>query len=279
MSIEAVTSSTRTQQLTHWALDSQGSSRSSALIRIGVVLLVWSRFAGDLIFQRDPSIAGITLSLNFYLASLLMLIGYKTRWVSLWLASVLFTMYFHFGIATGSRPWAQHHTYLLAMLCLLSVLTPAGRSYSLDRYLAVRDCLRNGLARPPESGNLFGLRLIMLQLCIMYFWTAFDKTDPTWLSGERLQYIFMWYYHSPTSPSSSIFAPLMALLAWMVMVLEYALAFGLFVPKLRRYLIPCGIALHLSFYVFLVVKTFSLTCVLMYLAVIPAAKVHRASDT
>ena len=260
-----------------WALETVDSTRSSALIRIGLVLLIWSRYAGEFVLQRDPSVIGITMSLNFFIASLAMLIGYRTRLATLWMAAILFTMYFYFGIELG-RPWVQHHTYLLAAATLLSALTPAGRSYSLDRWLAVRRAARAGDPRPAELGNLFGMRLMMLQLCAMYFWTAFDKLEGVWLSGERLQHIFLWYYHSPTPPAWSFFGSLCAAIAGFIVVLEFLLAFGLFVPRLRRWLIPAGIALHLLFYLVLVVKTFSLTCVLLYLAVIPARRVHEFLD-
>lgn len=260
-----------------WALETIDSTRSSALIRIGLVFLIWSRYAGEFVLQRDPSVIGITMSLNFFMASFAMLIGYRTRLATLWMGTILLTMYFYFGVELG-RPWVQHHTYLLAVATLLSALTPAGRSYSLDRWLAVRRAARDGDRPPAELGNLFGLRLMMLQLCTMYFWTAFDKLEGVWLSGERLQHIFIWYYHSPITPAWSFFVPLCAAIAWFVVMLEFLLAFGLFVPRLRRWLIPAGIALHLLFYLVLVVKTFSLTCVLLYLAVIPARRVHEFLD-
>lgn len=260
-----------------WALDTVDSTRSSALLRIGLVFLIWSRYANEFVLVRDPSVIGIALSLNFFSASLAMLVGYRTRLATLWMAAVLFTMYFYFGVELG-RPWVQHHTYLLVAATFLSALTPAGRSYSFDRYLALRRAARAGTPQPAELGNLFGLRLMMLQLCTMYFWTAFDKLEWVWLSGERLQHIFIWYYHSPTMPEWSFFTPLCAAIACFVVVLEFLLAFGLFVPRLRRWLIPAGIALHLLFYLVLVVKTFSLTCVLLYLAVIPARRVHEFLD-
>lgn len=236
-----------------WALDTVDSTRSSALLRIGLVFLIWSRYANEFVLVRDPSVIGIALSLNFFSASLAMLVGYRTRLATLWMAAVLFTMYFYFGVELG-RPWVQHHTYLLVAATFLSALTPAGRSYSFDRYLALRRAARAGTPQPAELGNLFGLRLMMLQ------------------------HIFIWYYHSPTMPEWSFFTPLCAAIACFVVVLEFLLAFGLFVPRLRRWLIPAGIALHLLFYLVLVVKTFSLTCVLLYLAVIPARRVHEFLD-
>ena len=260
------------QAVSHWALGYEGSTRSSAVIRIGIVLLVWTRWAGELIFQFDTSFSGICLSLNFYLASLLMLLGYKTRLVTMWLAGVLFVMYYHYGVTTGAKPWGQHHTYLLTFLTFLSALTPAGKSYSLDRYLALRSKRKD--VATVEWGNLFGLRLMALQLSALYFWTAFDKSDLAWLSGERLQFIFTWYYFSPEYPGWPYFPALMSAMACFVLVLEYTLVFGLFIQRWQKFLIPMGIFLHLSFYVFLVVKTFSLSCILMYLAFVPAKTVH-----
>ncbi|TIU00559.1 MAG: hypothetical protein E5W55_02520, partial [Mesorhizobium sp.] len=177
-----------------WAVGTEGSSRSSALIRIGLAMLFWSRWAGELLLYRDQSPIGLFLAVNFFVATALLFVGYHSRIAALWTGSVGLAMYYYFGHQLGREPWTHHHTYLLAIAALLIALTPCGRSYSLDRYLAVMRAERTGRPPPAERGNLWGLRLIVVQISVLYFFAAFDKTNYAFLSGARIEQIFLWYY-------------------------------------------------------------------------------------
>ena len=133
-----------------WAVDTEGSSRSSALIRIGLAMLFWSRWAGELLLYSDQSPNGLFLAANFFVATMLLFLGYHSRIAAVWAGSVGLAMYYYFGFQLGREPWTHHHTYLLAVAALLIALTPCGRSYSLDRYLAVMRAERMGVAPPAE---------------------------------------------------------------------------------------------------------------------------------
>ncbi|MCK9502640.1 MAG: HTTM domain-containing protein [Porticoccaceae bacterium] len=261
-----------------WCFDYSGSTRSSAIIRIGLVFLIWARWAGELSFFQHLSLNYFLLSVSFFLSTTLMLVGYKTRISTLWVSATLFLMYFHFSYGLGVSGWNHHHTYLLAWMSFLSALTPAGKSYSVDRKLLVRESALSQSPMPPEYGNLWGLRLIMLQLCVLYFWAAFDKSYPLWVSGVRMEYYAVLFYFGSTFVEPWWFNPLMRGLALVVLVLEYVLAFGLFFKRFQSLLIPFGIAMHAAFFLLLPVHTYSLTCILMYLAVIEARKVHEFTE-
>ena len=208
----------------------------------------------------------------------MMLIGLFTRWSTAFTAIVLFTMYYYFGYRLDLEPWTHHHTYLLCMATLLSVFTPAGRSYSLDRYLAVARARVRGAPRPPESGNLAGLRLMVIQLSLIYFWAAIDKSDAVWISGARMEHYYLYFYHGPIYPLWQGFSAVMQILAVYVLVLEYLLAFTLPFRASRRYFIWFGLSLHLLFYILLPVSTYSLTMILLYLAYFDADSVHGFID-
>lgn len=263
------------QNFTDWAVNSYGSSRSSGLIRIGLALLFWSRWAGELLLYMNQSVAGLILSLNFFAATTLLLIGYKSRAVALWTGAVGFVIYYYFGHALGREPWTHHHTYLLAIAALLLTLTPCERSYSLDRYLAVIAARRRGQAPPPERGNLWGLRLIVLQLSVLYFFAALDKTNAAFLSGARLEQIFLWFYAGSDYPDIPGLPALAMVIAFAVICLEYALAFGLPFHRTRRYLVWPGLAFHAIIYLTLPVYTFSATMILLYLAYFDADEVDH----
>src|SRR5688572_8911934 len=85
-------------QLIHWVLFTVGSSRSSALIRIGLVLNIWGRLGGEMLLYRDLSTERIFLAINFFLATGLMLVGLFTRYTTLWTSLVLFVMFYYYGI-------------------------------------------------------------------------------------------------------------------------------------------------------------------------------------
>ena len=256
-----------------WAVDTEGSSRSSALIRIGLAMLFWSRWAGELLLYRDQSPIGLFLAANFFVATMLLFLGYHSRIAAVWAGSVGLAMYYYFGFQLGREPWTHHHTYLLAVAALLIALTPCGRSYSLDRYLAVMRAERMGVAPPAERGNLWGLRLIVVQLSVLYFFTALDKTSYAFLSGARLEAIFLWYYAGSDYPAG--LAWLATIVSLAVVVLEYGLAFGLPFRATRRYLVLPGLAFHAIIYLALPVYTFSATMALLYLAYFDADAVDK----
>ena len=258
-----------------WAVNSQGSSRSSALIRIGIAMLFWSRWAGELLPYMDQSAVGLVLSANFFVATMLLFVGYHSRAAAVWAGLVGLAIYYYFGHALGREPWTHHHTYLLAVAALLIALTPCGRSYSVDRYLQVLRAGRAGLPPPPERGNLWGLRLIVVQLSVLYFFSAFDKTSYAFLSGARLEQIFLWYYAGSDYPGMPGFHGLAMFAAFAVVALEYGLAFGLPFRRTRRYLVLPGLAFHAVLYVTLPVYTFSATMALLYLAYFDADAVDR----
>ena len=176
------------QRLHHWALCYYDSTRSIALIRIGLVCLVWSRWGGELLLFRDMHLHVVLCNSAFFLATSLMFIGLWTRIASLATATTIAIIYL-------SRESSQHHhTYLLLAATFLIALTPSGRSYSLDRWLALRRARKLNLPRPSEIGNLWGLRLIAIQLALIYFWTGYDKLKWAFLSGERMQFYIYNYY-------------------------------------------------------------------------------------
>ena len=260
------------QRFYNWGLYYRDSTRSVGLIRIGLVLLIWARWAGELILCRDIRLSTILLNSAFFLFTGLMCVGLWTRVSSIGTAvivSILFNLH---------ESFRHNHTFLLVMAILFIALTPCGRSYSLDRWLALRRALKSGVPPPPEIGNLWGLRLIAIQLSMVYFWTASAKLYWGFLSGVGLELLVYNYYAGYDYASIPGFSALCFIAAITTVILEFSLAFGLYIPKLRKYLMPAGIILHILFYVLLPIRTFTLTMILLYLAFIPAASVHRFID-
>ena len=260
------------QRFYNWGLCYRDSTRSVGLIRIGLVLLIWSRWAGELTLCRDIRLSVILLNSAFFLLTGLMCVGLWTRASSMGTAIIISVMF------VMRESWHHHHTFLLIISTLFIALTPCGRSYSLDRWLALRRARKSELSPPPEIGNLWGLRLIAIQLSMVYFWTAYEKLYWGFLSGARMELLVYNYYAGYDYASIPGFSALCFIAAITTVILEFSLAFGLYIPKFRKYLMLAGIVLHILFYVLLPIRTFTLTVILLYLAYIPAASVHRFID-
>ena len=257
-------------------LDRRGSTRAVALIRIALVLICWARWATELMFVHRPE--RWPLSLSFFLCSTALLIGWRTRLANVLFAAVLWWMYAGYGFGGGVPGWAHHHTYLLVASVTWLAFTPSGRSFSIDRWLTVRRARVDGRPVPPEEGPLWGTVLLAAQCSAVYLFSAWDKTNLFFLSGDHLVAILQHFYTGSDPIELPGFQALCTALAVATVVLEYLLPVGLFVRRWQRWLVPVGLALHAIFFVVLPVSTFSVTMAVLYLAYLDPEAVHRTVD-
>src|SRR5262249_12067167 len=155
--------------------------------------------------------------------------------VALAAACALYLVYW-VGWAQGTNAYTHHHTTLLAWSMVWLALTPCGRSYSVDRWLALRKADRTGAALPEERGNIWGLRLMSLKVAAFYFWTAMAKCDRGFLSGARLAHYTMKFYSGSSVIDDGALHIVFLIAAWLTVLLELSLAFGLFFKATRRWL-------------------------------------------
>lgn len=214
----------------------------------------------------------------FFVSTTALLFGYFSRTAAAAAGVTLLYVYYAWGVAAENPSWMHHHQYLQTVVILLLALAPSGASYSVDRALAVHRARQSGAPEPEERGPLFAVRLIALQLSVVYVFSALDKTTWAFLSGDRLQHYYARFYGASDTPSSAAFEVLTAALAVAVVGLEYALGLGLFVRRLQRFLIPAGLLLHGVFYLALPVGTFSVACAAIYLAYLDPEDVHRFTE-
>lgn len=256
-----------------WDLAAEGSTRAVGLLRIALALVIWVRYANEVSLFAGKEWWTLPLTGVFFTLTTLMLLGVWTRVAVAGTAAMLVVFYFVIGIG-GIRPiWYGHHTYLLMAATCLLVLTPCGRSYSWDRFTAIR----RGEA-PPEVGPLWAQNLIVLQMVSLYFWTAYDKTGWHFLSGERLEAIFTWAHtNRPFEVFLDIPHAAMAA-AVIVVIVEYFLAFAILIRRLHRIAVPMGLLLHGSFFVILPVNTYSISMMVLYIVVLSPDAVHRFID-
>jgi hypothetical protein len=113
---------------------------------------------------------------------------------------------------------------------------------------------------------------------VLYLSTTWDKVNPAFLRGVRLQHHYMSLYVGSDYPTWAAFPLVCQALAVATVLTELSLAVGLWVPRARPFLIPVGILFHAALFVSLPVSTFSCTMWLLYLAYLDPDAVHRFID-
>jgi hypothetical protein len=259
-------------------LTAEGSTRAMGLLRILLVLIIWNRWASDLMPVRDLSSDRLLLSAAFFLSTTWMLIGWYGQIATAATGAVLLLLVYGYGRQWGVEPWTHHHTTLLAHAAALLALTPCSTSFSLDRWLAVEQARRAGQPAPPERGPTWAISLLALQVSTVYFWSALDKSTGPFLDGTRLEQIFVEIYWTSDFTPPGWARMVFVTMAIVTVVLEYVLPFGLWVPRIRPWLVPAGLLLHALFYVLLPVGPFSVTMAAMYLAFVDQDRLHAVLD-
>ncbi len=258
--------------------ETEGSTRPAGLLRIALAFLIWVRFADELAFYAAGNLIAVGFAVPFFLATASMLVGFRAQLATGITAVLLGLIYFGAGYGAGVTIWTGHHIYLLLSATALLAFAPCGASFSIDRLRAVLDAERAGRSPPPERAVLIVMRLIALQLVAVYFWGAVDKTTLSWISGERLQQVFWWQYSG--RPLFGVLADdyVMIILSVAVLVSEYLIAPAILIRRFQPVAIPVAMMLHVMLYLFLPVKTFSGTMILLYLAVIDADDTNRVIE-
>jgi uncharacterized membrane protein YphA (DoxX/SURF4 family) len=262
------------QRIRAWALENEGSTRSSAILRIVIIACVWTAWGDRFAFFSAPSWSSAVLSLAFYGSTLLAFIGLWTRPACAVAAALAAYGYFYLGQTQLYAGWTNHFMKLLTISTCLLPFIPAGRSYSVDRWLAVRRAARAGREPPAERGDLWGLRLMAIFLSSLYLSTAHHKTTMPWLSGARLEAIIASHYFGSVYMAQRWWTGLMQALAIATWALEWMLPIGLWFQRTRRWLVLGGILMHVTFYAMFEVFTFTTNMVVLYLAFISPQAVH-----
>lgn len=239
-------------------VDAHGSTRSSAWIRVGLVAVVWARFAGEVVPWRHPDDPlRWLLAVGFFVTTTATFVGLFTPVATAGMAAVLWWMYAQWGFFGGELGWVHHHTWLLVAASTWLATLPCGRSSSLDQW-------RSGGAMA-EVGPLWGLTLLRAQVVAVYLFSALDKTNGWFLSGGHLLAIVQDTYTGSDPLGGPVLALACQFIALSTVLLEAALPFGL-LSRWRRTAMVVGLAFHGLLYVLLPVSTFSATMAVLYLA-------------
>lgn len=206
----------------------------------------------------------ILLALGF-MFSLSFLLGYKTKWSQLFLWII--TVSFH-----SRNPHVLNSGDILLRLMLFwSFFLPLSATFSLDRWIK-----HKSLASPHSNALAsYASALFLLQLLLMYIFTAILKWHPAW----HTNYLAVYYaldleaFTSPLGKWLLQYLSLTKLLTMSTFYLELIGPFLLFLPirvPFFRYLIPLSfIGLHLGLFLTMKLALFPWICIVYWLAFFP----------
>jgi hypothetical protein len=214
--------------------------------------------------QLGPPYAVLTVLL---IAGMALTVGWRTRAVSVVVAVLLL-------VVQRRDPWILNSgDLLLRELAFFVMLMPAGETWSLD---ARRRLKGGGVERPRAP---WGLRLVQMQVSAIYLFSVWAKVrGTTWNDGTAvgiaLQLQDLQRFAVPASVSTSLLVS--AILTYSSLAVEASLAFGLWLPRLRYWVMAAGVGLHLGIEGSLLIGWFSLAIVSSYLAFVPPEHLRRA---
>jgi hypothetical protein len=181
----------------------------------------------------SPSILGY-LSLLF---SIFLFMGFRTR------SSALGCFIFVQAFCLRNPHTAFGFDDILRNFLFILFFSASGAMYSVDSLIAK---IKGKPLR--TSAAIWPLRLLQIQISALYAMAAISKmTNPTWRDGTALYYISrMAEMRRLTVPWIFDQIWMVKVMTWSVLIIELALAFGLWIRKSRNILIVAGIGLHLS---------------------------------
>ena len=132
--------------------------------------------------------------------------------------------------------------YLFRMLAFLFIFLPAGEFLSLDR--------KRGIARGSATGPVWPLRLVQIQMTLIYVSTAIEKLkSEDWLNGSAIYYVSRLddvFGRFPVPDLVFESMSTMRIMTWCVLALEVAIPVGLWIKRTRLSALIAAALLHLS---------------------------------
>lgn len=185
--------------------------------------------------------------------ALALLIGWETRLTTIGSWLMLVSLHHRVPVVLSGAE------ILLRMLLFWAMFLPLGRAWSLDRW---REQRRAGTSAPIEAGQVVSIAsaAILLQMALMYLFSAIAKSNTQWFRGEALAGILAHdFYALPPAAWLLGFPLLMKVLTWGALLLEWAapLLLLLFKGSLRLAVLAALLAMHLGIGLCLEVGLFS----------------------
>jgi hypothetical protein len=219
------------------------------------------------LFDAFGSPAGVSVLFTFgLLAAAAFLVGYRSR-----LATALLWL-FMLSLSNRNPHIADGGDTVIRMLLFWTLFLDVGAALSLDVRLGRRPRQASVPAAP--------LRLVQLQVAVIYLFTFLAKTGPSWRDGSAvLRAVASAEWGRGLAPLLAAHPGLCRALTWATLALEGSFAFLVLSPwrpsVTRAVALGAGTALHLGILLTMRVGVFSEVMPVSYLALVPAAWVER----
>lgn len=188
-----------------------------------------------LAYYQDPTSIRVAWGLTAAVAVAFTL-GWRTRIMSVLLYLAVMSLY-NRNLLTNCGP-----DQVMMITSFYMMLAPCGAAFSLD---ARREARRRGTPAEPLIVP-WAQRLIQLQLCVIYFVTAFLKCHGrTWLGGTAVHYVLFNHEVGQFNFEWLGGYPLVVnLMTYSAILVEFSLVFLLWFRPTRRWVALMGVALH-----------------------------------
>ena len=209
----------------------------------------------------------------FVVGSVAFLVGWHTRAAGVVTLAVLISL-------QRRQPFVFNSgDVLLRLLVLYLVLAPSGAALSLDRWREVRGSVSEFWRSPLRS--VWGLRLIQLQLSIVYLVTVWAKVrGTTWNDGTAVSYALRLTDLTRFSIPAVLVDNLVLtnLLTFATLAVELAVGVLVWNRRARPAVLVLGLVFHLSIHLSMLVGLFSLVMLCCYLAFVDSEALDRVLE-
>jgi len=197
-------------------------------------------------------------------AAIAFIVGYRTRVATLLSLVLLISLHNRNPLVLSSSD------QLMRVLLFWTLFLPVGAAYSVDRARAAEG------AESRLSNASVGTAAFILQICLVYWFTAALKSDRAWWrDGSALYYAFnIDYLTTDLGRVLLTFPGLLRALSYLAIGLETTGPALLFFPRrngaVRTAVVFVFILFHLCMTPFLTLGTFPFVCVAMWSSLLPA---------
>jgi hypothetical protein len=204
------------------------------------------------------------------LSAVAFIVGYRTRLATLISLVLLISLHNRNPLVISASD------QLMRVLMFWTLFLPVGAAYSVDRALAGPDAP----SRPSNASA--GTAAFILQICLVYWFTAALKSDPVWWhDGSALYYtLSIDYLTTDLGRLMLAFPRLLTALSFFSIALETVGPALLFVPRktgpVRTAVVFAFILFHACMMLFLTLGTFPFVCAAMWTSLLPAWFWERA---
>ena len=175
----------------------------------------------------------------------------------------------------------KHNLWAMAVFAGLLALSPCGASHSVDAFVRRRLQRFADVFAMPTTTWILPLRLVQLQVGVIYLFSTLRKFNDGWSTGHLLRTTVQQMPEQLEALGLSVFTPLLTWPgwyiagAWLTVGLEGFLAFGFFSQRWRPWAFAIGIVLHVWIDIALDVGAYSLVMFAAYVAFIePVPRAH-----